>query len=54
MHFDGKSSNNLEHQVVVLHIEEMEIRLTALVLPDGKSQTIANGIQNTLTIYDQP
>jgi hypothetical protein len=33
MHFDGKSSNNLEHQVVVLHIEEMEIRLTALVLP---------------------
>jgi hypothetical protein len=52
LHFDGKSLKNLEHQVVVLKNEEKEIRLAALVLPDGKAQTIANGIQSILTEYN--
>lgn len=52
LHFDGKKFDKKEIQVIVLKNESKEIRLAVLVLEDGKSLTIFNGIKETLDKFD--
>lgn len=52
MHADGKHFESFEYQAVVLQNESKEIKLAALKLKDGKSQTIAGGIQNVLDEFN--
>ena len=52
LHFDGKKINGVEHQAVVLKNAEKEIKLKPMVLTDGKSCTIYEGIKEVLDEYD--
>ena len=48
IHFDDKHIEGFEYQAVVLKNESKEIKLTALKLKHGKTQTIAEGLQDVL------
>lgn len=52
LHFDGKKIGKKEIQVVVLKNSVTEIKLAVLVLDNGKSVTIFNGIKDTLTKFN--
>ena len=41
IHFDGKRIEENENQVVVLNNKRTEVKLAALLLKDGKAETIA-------------
>ena len=47
-----KKINGVEHQAVVLKNAEKEIKLKPMVLIDGKSSTIYEGIKEVLDEYD--
>ena len=51
LHFDGKRVKGVEHQVVVLKNKQKEVRLAALVLPDGKGKTISDAIAEIIEEY---
>ena len=48
LHFDGKQLEKHEYQAVILTNPDSEIRLAALNLDNGKSETIANGISQVI------
>ena len=52
MHFDGKSIQKTEYQVVVLKNENKEIRLAVVGLANGKGKTIFDGIKAILDEYN--
>ena len=52
LHFDGKRIEENEYQVVVLKNERTEVKLAALLLKDGKAETIAEGIAKVLDEYN--
>lgn len=52
LHFDGKTLQRKEYQVVVLKNENREVRLAVLHLLNGKGVTIFNGIKTVLDAYE--
>lgn len=52
LHFDGKTIQKKEYQVVVLKNENREVRLAVLELVNGKGETIFNGIKTVLDEYE--
>ncbi|XP_073847047.1 uncharacterized protein [Musca autumnalis] len=52
LHFDGKKMCKKEVQVIVIKNELVEIKLAVLVLENGRSTTIFNGIKDTLTKFN--
>lgn len=52
LHFDGKKINKPEIQVVALKNDTKEIKLGVLVLENGKSYTIFNGIKELLEKFN--
>lgn len=52
LHFDGKKIKGKEIQVILLKNAGKEIKLGALVLNDGKSATIFNGILEVIEKFD--
>ena len=51
LHFDGKTIQKKEYQVIVLKNETREIRLAVLELTNGKGETIFNGVKTVLDNY---
>lgn len=51
LHFDGKHIDENEYQVVVLKNERTEVKLDALLLKDGKAETITEGIVKVIDEY---
>lgn len=52
LHFDGKTIQKKEYQVVVLKNENREVRLAVLELVNGKGETIFNGIKTVLDEFE--
>ncbi|XP_054083953.1 uncharacterized protein LOC128920524 [Zeugodacus cucurbitae] len=52
IHFDGKKFGKKEVQVVVLTNETKEVRVAAMVLENGKSLSIFEGIRNVLDKFN--
>ena len=52
MHFDGKTIQKKEYQVVVLKNANREIRLAIVELANGKGKTIFDGIKAMFDEYD--
>ena len=52
LHFDGKTIQKKEYQVVVLKNENKEIRLAVVELANGKGKTIFDGIKAILDEYN--
>ena len=52
LHFDGKTIQKKEYQVVVLKNANREIRLAVVELVNGKGRTIFDGIKVMLDQYD--
>jgi len=52
LHFDGKTIEKKEYQVVVLKNEHREVRLAVLELINGKGETIFTGIKAILDEYE--
>ena len=52
MYFDAKHIKGFEYQAVVLKKEAKEIKLTALKLKYGKSQTITQGLLDVLEEFN--
>jgi len=50
-HFDGKRIDNKEYQVLDLKNELKEVKLEALVLPNGKAKIVLNEITDILYEY---
>jgi len=51
LHFNGKTIEKKEYQVVVLKNKNREVRLAVLQLENGKGETIFNGIKTVLDEY---
>ena len=52
LHFDGKRIDDQEYQVLVLKNEQREVKLEALILPNGKADTVVKGITVVLGEYN--
>lgn len=52
LHFDGKRIDDQEYQVLVLKNEQREVKLEALILPNGKADTVVKGITAVLDEYN--
>ena len=52
LHFDGKTIQKKEYQVVVLKNANREIRLAVVELANGRGKTIFDGLKAMLDEYD--
>lgn len=52
IYFDGKIVDGHEYQILLIKNERREVKLNALCLNDGKTETLAAGIGKTLDEFN--